>query len=153
MGLQLAIKKDWQQKIKSHNFEFGRCLIGSYVTINNILKSLYKLTSQLLYWELINLKSKGHSSLDTWVHLFPFLENIEWKIIFTLSNRVTCESYLQTFQYKVLNRTLNCRYNLYNWKISESPVCTYCNAKQIDTIEHHLILCCNSAEFWNRMKI
>ena len=85
MGLQLAIKKDWQEKIKSHNFEIGRFLNqGPYVMINKILKPLYKLTSQLLYWQLINLKSKSPSSLHIWVDLFPFLENIDWKIIFTL---------------------------------------------------------------------
>ena len=71
----------------------------------------------------------------------------------SLSNKVTCEPYLQTFQYKVLNRTLNCRYNLYNWKVSESSVCTYCNAEQIDTLEHHLILCRDSVEFWNRIRM
>ena len=84
------------------------------MTINKILKPLYKLTSQLLYWELINLKSKSLSSLDIWVDLFPFLENID---LYLHYQTVTCEPYVQSFQYKVLNRTLNCRYNLYNWKI------------------------------------
>ena len=71
MGLQLAIKNDWQEKIKSHNFD--RCPNqGPYMMINKILKPLYKLTSQLLYWELINLKSESPSSLDIWVDLFPF---------------------------------------------------------------------------------
>ena len=80
IGLQLANKKDWQEKIKSHKIGIGigRCLNqGPYVTINKILKPLYKLTSQLLYWQLINLKSKSPSSLHIWVDLFPFLENID----------------------------------------------------------------------------
>ena len=109
---------------------------GPYLTVNKVLKPLQKLTSQHIYWELINPKSKPPSSLGIWVDLFPFLDKLDWSNIFTLVNRVTDEPYLQTFQYKVLNRTLNCRYNLYKWKISQSPFCTHCNGTHVDTIEH-----------------
>ena len=113
-GLQKAIEKEWQNKIKLHKFEqSGHLDDGPYLTVNKVLKPLQKLTSQHIYWELINPKSKPPSSLDIWVDLFRFLDKLDWSNIFTLVNRVTCETYLQTFQYKVLNRTLNCRYNLY----------------------------------------
>ena len=59
--------------------------------------------------------------------------------MFTLVYKITKEPYLQSFQYKVLNRTLNCCYNLYKWKISSSPTCIYYT--QTDTIEHHLYHC------------
>ena len=53
---------------------------------------------------------------------------------------------MQTFQYKIICRILNCGYNLYKWKLTESPFCVYC--RQIDTIEHHLYLCAYSKKFW-----
>ena len=88
---------------------------GPYLTVNKVSKPLQKLTSQHIYWELINPKSKPPSSLDIWMDLFPFLDKLDWSNIFTLVNRVTCEQYLQTFQCKVLYQTLNCKYNLYKW--------------------------------------
>ena len=85
--------------------------------------------------------------------MFPFLEKIDWMNIFILPNSVTCEPYLQKFQYKILTITLNCRFNLYNWKLSESPICINSNDKHIDTLEHHLVRCHSSAEFYNRLKV
>ena len=89
-GLQKAIKKEWQNKIKLHKFEqSGHLDDGPYLTVNKVLKPLQKLTSQHIYWELINPKSKPPSSLDIWVDLFPFLDKLDWSNIFTLVNRVT----------------------------------------------------------------
>ena len=149
-GLQKAIKKEWQNNIKLHKFEpSGQLDDGPYLTVNRVSKPL---TSQHIYWELINPQSKPPSSLDIWVDLFPFLDKLDWSNIFTLVNRITCEPYLQTFQYKVLNRTLNCRYNLYKWKISQSPFCRHCNGTHVDTIEHHLFWCHKSCEFWHELE-
>ena len=126
---------------------------GLNVTINKILKPLSKLTRQHIYWELVAIKSKSLISLDTWIDLFPFLENIDWRNFFVLPNRVKSEPYLQTFRYKILNRTLNSRFNPYNWKLRESPIYIYCNDKHIDTLENHLIMCHCSIKFCNRLKV
>ena len=69
--------------------------------------------------------------------------------MFTLAYKITKEPYLQSFQYKVLNRTLICCYNLYKWKISSSPTCIHCT--QIDTIEHHLYHCNATINFWREV--
>ena len=61
---------------------------------------------------------------------------------------ITKETYLQTFQYKIINRTVNCRYNLHKWKLQQSGKCFYCN--QIDTIEHHLYFCHVTDRFWKK---
>ena len=53
------------------------------------------------------------------------------------------------FQYKVLNRILNCKDKLFTWKISEDNKCIYCNA--IDTIEHHLFTCAECIFFWDQV--
>ena len=69
--------------------------------------------------------------------------------MFTLVYKITKEPYLQSFQYKVLNRTLHCCYNLYKWKIFSSPSCIYCT--QTDTIEHHLYHCNVTSNFWKKV--
>ena len=71
--------------------------------------------------------------------------------MFILIYKITKEPYLQSFQYKVLNRTIICRYNLYKWKIISSKTCNYCI--QTDTIEHHFYYCSDSNNFWKEVTV
>ncbi len=41
----------------------------------------------------------------------------------------------QFLQYRVMHRTLVTRERLYEWKMSESKLCTFCD-EEIETIEH-----------------
>ncbi len=90
------------------------------------------------------------TSIETWIDIFPFLGKVEWSTYFTIPQKITREPYLQSFQYKILNRIINCKEKLFKWKISETPVCIYCN--EIDTIEHHFFYCRESSLFWNRLE-
>ena len=85
----------------------------------------------------------------TFIH---FLEVIDWGEIFRLVYSITTEPYLQTFQYKILNRTLNCKHNMFNWKLTETPLCTDCNSEAVDTLEHHLFLCSQSNQLWKQLE-
>ena len=68
-----------------------------------------------------------------------------------LGTFVTSEPYLQSFQYKITNRTLNCNYNLFKWNILDHSTWEYCPLV-IDTIEHHLYYCIESKIFWVNIK-
>ncbi len=46
----------------------------------------------------------------------------------------------QFFQYRVMHRTLVTREKLYEWKMSESDLCTFCD-EEIETIEHLFLEC------------
>ena len=56
---------------------------------------------------------------ETWINIFPFLEDLEWDKILTLPYKTSREPFLQSLQYKVLNRILNCNERLAKWKIIE----------------------------------
>ena len=120
-----------------------------YLKIKGILTNLTNVSNRDLYFELIRTKVKEPSSIDTWIDIFPFLENVSWKAIFQNTHHITPDTYLQTFQYKVLNRITNCKYNLYKWNIKDQPFCDFCN--HIDTIEHHFYLCGFTKLFWERL--
>ena len=51
---------------------------------------------------------------------------------------ITKEPYLQSFQYKILNRILNNKQNLYRLKISQTDQCNV--GKEVDGVEHRLYL-------------
>ena len=65
-----------------------------------------------------------------WCDLFQFLETCSWEDIYERIFYVTQESYLQSFQYKIVNIIIHCRYDLFKWGIVESCTCIYCSDKK-----------------------
>ncbi len=58
----------------------------------------------------------------------------------------TRETKLQSFQYRILHRTITCRKILYDMKLVDSPNCLYCN--NIDDIKHFLLSGEKTRNFW-----
>ena len=93
------------------------------VTINGINKGIAKIKSKDLYHLLISRVCKMPTSIDTWINIYPFLEQQDWDLVFKLPYKIVTEPYLQSFQYKILNRILNTREKLFQWKMSENSNC------------------------------
>ena len=53
--------------------------------------------------------------------------NLEWKKIFILPRLTTYNTYLRSFQYKVLHNILFINKMLYLSGITKSSLCSYCN--------------------------
>ena len=68
------------------------------------------------------------------------------KLVYTLLYRVSRLTILQSLQYKILNKILNCNYWLYKTKIKDSPKCRYCTEEE--TIEHFFFVCAKTKDFW-----
>ena len=117
--------------------------------INGQAKALTKIHTKDIYWEYINNFIKTPGCIDKWMDLFPFLEKLDFKTIYILPYKIVREPHLQTFQYKILNRTLNCNYMLEKWSIIDSNLCVKC--KNVDTLEHHLYYCNETNKFWNKV--
>ena len=59
---------------------------------------------------------------------FPNKE-IKWKCIYLMLHRVTIDTNLCIFQYKILNKVLYLNEKLFKFKIVSSPLCSFCNLK------------------------
>ena len=144
-SLLTAIPKCWKDKINSEVTEFqGRPCFG--LVISKRIMPITKVTSSKVYWDAVNEKIKRPTVLKTWIDLFPFLENVNWSFVYSLVYKISGEPYLQSFQYKIINRSLNCRHNLYKWNKIPCNKCVYC--PNIDTLEHHFCYCSVSEKFW-----
>ena len=91
-------------------------------------------------------KFEPPTSINTWLDRFPFMENIDWKDIFELPYKIVSEPYLQSYQYQIVNRILNCNKRLNKWKIKNGPECDSCG--EIDTVEHRFYTCRESQKIW-----
>ena len=118
--------------------------------VGNKMKLITKITSKELYLLLNREKIEPPTSINVWANIYPFFENLDWSKIYTLPYAITTEPYLQSFQYKVLNRILNTREKLFTWKIAGSNKCQICT--DIDTIEHHLFKCPASQTMWIKLE-
>ena len=67
--------------------------------------------------------------------------------IYKLPFRITRETKLSIFQYKIIHNILPCRNLLYKMNISESPLCEFCN--EVESLLHMLVNCPNIRDHWN----
>ena len=72
----------------------------------------------------------------------------EWTDVFLRPHICLRETKLQSFQYKIIHIIINCNKKLFDMKIKNSPVCTYCD--QTDDIGH-FFLCKDVYEFWREI--
>ena len=147
--IKSAIPFKWKEKLRiaKVNNTANKVITVSY---KGKLRDLTKVSNKALYWIALQQKCQNITAIEKWIETYPFLEAASWHKIFKLAHIITNEPYLHSFQYKILNRILNCNHNLFKWKVKESPVCIYC--KKIDTIEHHLFFCVYSNLFWTRLQ-
>jgi hypothetical protein len=73
--------------------------------------------------------------------------SIQWENIFKQTPLIVRETKLQSFQYKIIHRTIACKKWLFNIKISNSDICTFCD-NDTDNIQHFFLLCKNTYTFW-----
>ena len=117
MSIVIAIQREWKSKIKKEKLLQDKLasLINddTYIMINNRYKLAKLVTSKEIYQKLIMENIEPPTSKEKWINIFPFMENIDWSKIFSLSFRTVREPYFHSFQYKVLNRILNCKDKLF----------------------------------------
>jgi hypothetical protein len=75
----------------------------------------------------------------------------DWPNIYQSAFKLTTDTRLQTFQFKITHRILACKSNLFIWKIEQNNICNHCNT-EIDTVEHHLVMCKDTLEFWDQIR-
>ena len=70
--------------------------------------------------------------------------SLDWTKIFTLPSLTTYNTYLRSFQYKILHNILFLNKKLYLSGKTKSPLCSYCNTN--DETPIHLFCECNSTK-------
>ena len=82
---------------------------------------------------------------------FPRL-NLDWKLIFLLPRILTKNTSLRAFQHKVLNNVLYLNHKLFQFKVSTTFLCSYCN-KHDETVQHLFSNCNEEISLWTEIKL
>ena len=88
--------------------------------------TLDKLTSTEIYSILISRAQNKPSSNIYFENLYNDY-NIGWTAIRTLSRLITNNTYMRSFQYKILKNVLFPNKKLHTFEIKPSPLCSFCN--------------------------
>ena len=107
-------------------------------------------TCKDIYWSFIHHRKRDPSCVKKWAVAYPGFKNATeelWTNIFRLSFSITRETKLQSFQYRLIHRTITCRKRLFEMKMADHPRCLYC--KDIDDIKHFFLFCPKVQSFWN----
>ena len=77
--------------------------------------------------------------------------NPDWKSIYLLPRRVTLDTNLRMFQYKLLNNVLYLNKMLFRFRKVDSPLCSNCNEEE-ETPLHLFHSCLKTKQLWNKLR-
>ena len=66
--------------------------------------------------------------------------------------KITLNTKLREFQYKVLHRICYTNIMLFQFGLAVYPLCYFCN-KELETLEHFFFYCSKVSTFWNELNI
>ena len=114
--------------------------------LNGQNTSISKAVSKTIYKELRNRVITVPSAQEKYRSSF-INDTLDWPEIYSLPHRVTSDTKMPEFQFKLLNKYLVTNVFLYKIGVVSSPVCSFCG-KENESLEHILINCNYTKEFW-----
>ena len=121
-----------------------------WFSYNGKLLPISKANSKTAYIFFRDTNEKIPSCNRKWLEQFPHLNEKSLSDNFKRIFLMTKETKLQSFQYKVLHRYIQCRKKLHEMTIVDNPNCEHCGAS--DTIIHFFVDCDYVAQFWNTLQ-
>ena len=76
--------------------------------------------------------------------------HLDWERIYSLHFKVTLDTKLREFQYKILHRICYTNDMLFKFRIVDSPLCYFCG-EEIETLEHFFFHCERVRTFWREL--
>ena len=135
-----AIPTSWKKNISEDK---GNCrnlvLLNHHLIKKNQIYSIMKLTAKELYYLSILSRDVKPTSQTYFENLFEPIA-CDWEKIYMLPRKVTIDSQIRSFQYKILNNILYLNKKLFIFGIVNTPLCSFCGSEEETTL--HLFLNC-----------
>ena len=103
--------------------------------------------TNILYNQFIKNKYVKPAGLQKWQSISPgLIPEEEWPDILRWPYQCLRETKLQSLQSKIIHRIINCNKKLFDMKLKETPMCSYCD--ETDDISHFFAHCDNVSDIW-----
>ena len=150
LQIQKSLPKAWVKIIQETNITANNNVTDITIKINNKIKLLYSIKCNEFYWHIIkNLKHIPKNTLK-WENTLNIVKDnsLNWEKLHYLPFKTIRETKIQSLQYRILHKTIQCNEWLQNLSIKQSNICELCNQDEIDTISHYFITCPTNMTFW-----
>ena len=117
---------------------------------NNQILAIEKLIGKELYSLSLVLKNEFPMSQKYFCNIFPNLQ-IELKKVYLLPRKVSSDTNLHMFQYRILNNILNLNKQLFIFNKKDTKMCFYCKL-QDETINHIFVECKFAIKLWSDLR-
>ena len=134
MQLKDSIPEKWKFIIKKNNE-----VAATLITQDSRVITLDKLTSTEIH-SILTLKIQNKPSCN-----ICFENLFDWTAIYMLPRLVTQNTYMRSFQYKILNKMLYFNKKFHIFRIKSSPLCSFCNL--YDETPCHIFYECDRVKF------
>ena len=112
------------------------------------MSNLKQLKTKDIYWIILE---RNHdcltpsNTIESWKLRYNY-DNDEIKKVFQMPYKSTRRTDLQSIQYKIIYKIINCNYWLHKMQILDQPKCRFCHENE--TIEHFFFACKVTKQFW-----
>ena len=148
LQIRQSLPYAWRQTLENSS-EISQ-INEPFLLIGKDFYTVSKATSKLAYSFYCSLIYKTPTSIGRWVEIFPGYDTEEQKTTFRRSFTITKETKLQSLQYQILHRNINCKKKLHEMRILDSPNCQHCG--MTDTLIHFFSECNYVALFWQNLQ-
>ena len=157
-SLFCAIPEEWRRLLETN--ENAAPLHDCYVDLDSFSLHLggekldvEKILSKLLYEAFSSKISSNPTSMKKYNEMFNTRTfELDWERIFSLPFKITLNTRLREFQYKVLHIICYTNIMLFKFGLADSPLCYLCN-KQLETLKQLFFYCSKVSTFWNELNI
>ena len=143
LKIRLTIMQQWKNILQNKEME-----INTDETLNKKLCNLKTLKTKDVYWTILSMNHDCISQSNTiiyWKSRYKY-DNEDMLKVFKLPYKFTRRTDLQSLQYKITYKIINCNYWLHKLQIIDSPKCRFCEKEE--TIEHFFFDCKVTKQFW-----
>jgi len=141
-----ALPNEWKGILKQHNNINLELVPFDKVFLNGTSYNPVKVKSRDLYDMLLVNKAKQPTAQAD-ISRKAMVNDIEWESVYARIYKITIETYLRCFQYKILNNCLYLNKKLYIFKLVDSPRCSYC-LNDMETVQHLFVECLYSQNYY-----
>ena len=117
---------------------------------NSQILAIKKLIPKELCSLSIVLKNELPASQKHFCNIFPNLQ-VEWKEIYRLLRKISIDTNLRMFQYKILNNILYLNKQLFIFNKKDTKLCSYCRL-QDKTTNHISVECTFTIKLWSDLR-
>ena len=150
-GIKTAIPKTWIDEIKNTRYieQIDIDPDDLTVCVENKSLDIRQMRCKQIYLLAVEKLIERPTCYYNWESNY-YYATFDWEIINIIPYQCTCETYLQSLQYKIIHHYFPCKANLHIWNIEDTNKCNYCN--EVDSLGHYFVECNVLHVFWKKLK-